>query len=133
AQLAQEDMDAYEQVAKALKRPKDDPERAQALEQALRAAADVPLRALRSCLTLLRLLPELAEKGNPNLLSDVGVAAEAARCAARCAGLNVEVNLAYMKDAEYIAARRQEEQEMLDEVEHLADQVWSGVTQRIAG
>ena len=38
-----------------------------------------------------------------------------------------------MKDAEYIAARRQEKQEMLDEAERLADQVWSDVTQRIAG
>jgi formiminotetrahydrofolate cyclodeaminase len=40
----------------------------------------------------------LAEIGNPNVLSDVGAAVEAARAAAATARMNVEINLAGITD-----------------------------------
>ncbi len=130
--LIQEDMDAYGEVSAAFKLPKDDPARAEAVQRALKGAAAVPLAIVDGCLAVLRLLPELLEKSNPNLVSDVGVAAACAECALRCAWLNVEINLAYLKDEEYVAATRAALDERLVEARHVAAEVWEGTVGRVA-
>ena len=56
-------------------------------------AAEVPFRTASKALDLLELLPELAEKGNPNAASDVGVAGLLASAALKGAVFNVEINL----------------------------------------
>ena len=56
-------------------------------------AAEVPYQTATSALQLLRLLPELATKGNPNAASDVGVSALLASAALKGAIFNVEINL----------------------------------------
>ena len=124
--LIQADMDAYSQVSAAYKLPKDDPTRKQAIQSALRVAADPPSKIVEHCIAVLRLLPELLEKGNPNLVSDVGVAADFAHTALRCAWLNVEINLSYMDDADYVASERERLAAVLNEAEELAAQVWQG-------
>ena len=47
---------------------------------------------MQNCCTLIALLEELREKCSPLLLSDVGCAALAARCALESASMNVFVN-----------------------------------------
>ena len=61
---------------------------------------------VEACAAVITVLPELADKCNPNLISDVGVGAELGLAALRAAQLNVEVNLAFIKDGDYNAEKR---------------------------
>ncbi len=110
-ELTDADAEAYSQVGAAYGLPKDTEEdkqaRREAIQQALKAAAEVPMGVAVACAQVIPVLEELARKGNQNLISDVGVAAQLALAALWCAELNVEVNLAFIKDADYIAQKRQ--------------------------
>ncbi len=122
--LTDADAEAYSQVGAAYGLPRDTEEekqdRRKAIQEALKAAAEVPMEVAEACGQLIPVLPELAEKGNPNLISDVGVGAELALAALRCAKLNVEVNLALIKDEEYIAQKRQRLAQIMTECKPLA-------------
>ncbi|HYY35850.1 MAG TPA: cyclodeaminase/cyclohydrolase family protein, partial [Candidatus Binatia bacterium] len=50
------------------------------------------------------LLAEMAEKGNPSSVSDVGVGALATRACIEGAALNVRINLAQLKDEKFKAS-----------------------------
>ncbi len=106
-ELTDEDANAYALVGAAYQMPKASDEekaaRQAAIQGALRQAAGVPLAATEACAAIIDELDELRQKGNPNLLSDVAVAAEFAMAALRCGALNVHVNLAYIKDEGYCA------------------------------
>ena len=95
--LATEDSKAFDAVVDSFKLPKDTEEmkikRRETIRAATLGAAEVPYRTATSALQLLKLLPELAEKGNPNAASDVGVASLLASAALKGAIFNVEINL----------------------------------------
>ena len=110
-ELADADADAYSKVGAAYGMPRDtDAEkeaRQEAIQEALMAAAEVPMGVVEACAAFIGLLPELADKCNPNLISDVGVGAQLGSAALAAAQLNVEVNLALIKDEDYNAVKRQ--------------------------
>ena len=95
--LATEDSKAFDAVVDSFKLPKDTEEmkikRRESIRAATLGAAEVPYRTAKSALQLIKLLPELAEKGNPNAASDVGVASLLASAALKGAIFNVEINL----------------------------------------
>ena len=95
--LATEDSKAFDAVVDSFKLPKDTEDmkikRRESIRAATLGAAEVPFRTATSALQLLKLLPELAEKGNPNAASDVGVASLLASAALKGAIFNVEINL----------------------------------------
>ena len=95
--LATEDSEAFDMVVDSFKLPKDTDqlksERRDAIRSATLGAAEVPYRTAVSALRLLKLLPELASKGNPNAASDAGVASLLASAALKGAIFNVEINL----------------------------------------
>ncbi len=109
--LADADADAYSKVGGAYGMPRDTGEekqaRREAIQEALMAAAEVPMAVAEACAAVLAVSPELADKCNPNLISDVGVGAELGLAALRSAQLNVEVNLAFIKDDDYNAEKRE--------------------------
>jgi formiminotetrahydrofolate cyclodeaminase len=74
-------------------------ERKQAISEACRGAMAVPLDAVRACREALVSTRRLAEIANPNLITDVGVAAILLEAAARGAALNVRVNLPSINDS----------------------------------
>ena len=82
-------------------------ERTERMQEALRQCTLVPLDIAASCRELLWLCPEVVEKGNPAAITDGGVAALLAEAALRGAALQVLANLAWLKDADFIAAQRQ--------------------------
>ena len=96
------DAEAYGAVAAAMKMPRDNEvqkrERSQVLQAALKGAADVPLRIAEAAGAVARLSLPAAEKGNPNAVSDAGVAVLLADAAAQSAALNVRINLAWIED-----------------------------------
>ena len=102
ADLVQADITAYEGVRAAYSMPKDDPFRREAIQAALMESASAPLAVLDHMATIARLLGPLAAHGNPNLISDVGVAAVFADAAASAAHINVEVNLALIRDEVFV-------------------------------
>lgn len=72
--------------------------RSEALARALVDAAWPPVKVIGIAGMVVDLAGLLTEIGNPNVLSDIGAAAEASRAAAATARLSVEVNLAGVTD-----------------------------------
>ena len=96
------DAEAYAQVAAAMKLPRDTDaqkkERTRVMQAALKGAADVPLKVAEAAAAVARLSLPAAEQGNPNAVSDAGVAVVLADAAAQSAALNVKINLAWIED-----------------------------------
>ena len=106
--LVDEDTAAFNKVMDAFGLPKESTEekaaRAAAVEQATKYAAEVPLKVMESASKSYELLAEMAEKGNPASVSDVGVGALATRACIEGAALNVRINLAQLKDEKFKGA-----------------------------
>ncbi len=129
--LAQADVEAYGHVAKAYKMPRQTPEekeaRRAAIQQACKTALEPPLQTVRAGLDVLRLMEQLVGVGNPNLISDVGVAVLLAEAALRGAKLNVDINLNAIKDAPFVAEIRKEMESSTREAARLATLVMAKV------
>jgi formiminotetrahydrofolate cyclodeaminase len=99
------DAQAYRAVATAMKLPRESDEqkkeRERALQAALIGAATVPLQVAEAAAEVARLTLPAAEKGNPNAVSDAGVAVILADAAAQSAALNVKINLAWIADEDF--------------------------------
>jgi len=102
--LAEADAAAFAAVAGAYQLPKsteaEKAARSEAIARALVDAAWPPAKLIGIAGMVVDLAGVLAEIGNPNVLSDMGAAAEAARAAASTARMNVEINLAGITDAQ---------------------------------
>jgi formiminotetrahydrofolate cyclodeaminase len=98
-ELGEEDAAAYELLSAALKIPKDDPSRADALRPAVSRAIEVPSAAAATGLNVLRVMEGLAPVCNPYLRSDLGVAAGVMEASVRGAVWMVRTNLSLVKDA----------------------------------
>jgi formiminotetrahydrofolate cyclodeaminase len=96
--LGERELTAYVPVLEAARLPKDDPERARRLEQALSDAADSPLGIARLAAEVEQLARELVASGNRTLEGDANTAAELAGAARRAAARLVEINLAARPD-----------------------------------
>ena len=103
--LVDEDTAAFNKVMDAFALPKKVAEekagRAAAIEQATKYAAEVPLKVMEIASKSYDLLAEMAERGNPASVSDVGVGALATRACIEGAALNVRINLAQLKDEKF--------------------------------
>lgn len=98
--LIDKDAEGFYPLSRAYSIPKDEPGRAEILEQALVVASQTPLEILKECDKLLGMLEELTKKGSVLAISDVGVAAAACRAAADGAALSVYANTKLMKNRE---------------------------------
>ncbi len=110
--LMDEDVAAYGVVAAAYGMPKETPgekaARSARIQEALVVAMEAPLRTMRACAEAMRAVAALVDIANPNLLSDVGVSAALAEAALRGAKLNVDANLALLKDEALVRRTRDE-------------------------
>jgi formiminotetrahydrofolate cyclodeaminase len=135
--LTDADADAYATVGAAYGLPRGTDEekaaRKAAIEAALKSAAAVPLAVTEACAEVIAVLDRLREISNPNLLSDVACAAAMAAAALRTAWLNVEVNLASLGDAAFVAATRAVTDARLAEGEAEAKVVFERVAAGIRG
>ena len=113
--LMQADTEAYAGVGAAYGMPRDTDEqkaaRATAIQEALRGAMAIPLEIVRQCAVVGREAAALVGITNPNLITDVGVAAVLAEAASAGARLNVEINLKFMDDSALCARVRAELEE----------------------
>ncbi len=72
--------------------------RTAAIQDATKAAIEVPLRVMEQSLAAMEVARAMAEHGNPNSVSDAGVGALCARTAVLGAGLNVRINAKSVTD-----------------------------------
>ncbi len=114
--LVDEDTAAFNKVMDAFALSKESAEekaaRATAIEEATKYAARVPLKVMETASKSYELLAEMAEKGNPASVSDVGVGALATRACIEGAALNVRINLAQLKDERFKSGLLKEVQQI---------------------
>ncbi|MEY2545520.1 MAG: glutamate formiminotransferase / 5-formyltetrahydrofolate cyclo-ligase [Verrucomicrobiota bacterium] len=109
--LVDEDTAAFNKVMAAFALPKQSTEektaRGNAIEAANKYAAEIPLRVMETACRSYELLADMAENGNPNSISDVGVGALATRACVEGAALNVRINLGGLKDETFKSGSRE--------------------------
>jgi formiminotetrahydrofolate cyclodeaminase len=134
-QLAEDDAAAFGAVAAAYALPNDTDEakaaRSAAIAVALVGAAQPPAHLVEVSAQLGGLAEEIAPIANRNVLSDVAAAAEAVRAAARIAQVNIEVNLAGIKDEQAtpaLAARLEQADEVAARAAKLTAAVRAEIT-----
>lgn len=76
--------------------------RKQAIQTATKYAIEIPLKVMETALASMEVIHAMAETGNPNSVSDAGVAALCARTAVLGAFLNVKINAGSVDDKGYI-------------------------------
>ncbi|MFP3898543.1 MAG: cyclodeaminase/cyclohydrolase family protein [Dehalococcoidia bacterium] len=96
----------------------------------LREAAQVPLHTARYSHRVLELAEALLESCNPNLITDIGVAARMAEAAIEGALLNVKVNLISINDEAYQKEMSAAAEELCS-AGHLADAIVAKVQARL--
>ena len=105
--LVDEDTRAFDAIMQAFGLPKDTPEqvaeRKAAIQEASKYATLTPYYTMQAAYDCVELLQEMAEKGNPNSLSDVGVGALCIKTAVRGAWLNVITNASGLTDKAWAA------------------------------
>jgi methenyltetrahydrofolate cyclohydrolase len=110
--LVDRDSEAYDLVTAAYRRPKGTDEekssRSAAIQDALRAATDAPLEAMRACAAAIEQAPVIAQLGNAAASSDVGVGRALLGAGLHGARLNVDINLESVKDGVYVGNVRRE-------------------------
>lgn len=110
--LMEEDIAVYGGLSKAyelLKSTESEKKlRSEAIQKATVVAMEVPIKVTMCCLYVLELTRELVDIANPNLISDVGVAGFLAEAAFQCAKLNVDINLASIKNQSLVEKVRNE-------------------------
>lgn len=126
-----EDAAAFEPLSRAYSIPKDDPGRAEVMEEALRTACAAPMTIAEKSAQVIGLLSELAEKGCQIAVSDVGVGTQLARAALISAGLNVRINIRSMRDRRYAGALRERLEELERKYIPEADAAFGAVMERI--
>lgn len=123
AALIDRDSDAYTSVLEAYRLPKsNDTEKAarqQAVDAAMRRATEAPLETMRACERAMREAETVAASGAPSASSDVAVAIELVKTAARGASMNVETNLAAVKDVDYATRVSQERRDLEQAIDEL--------------
>jgi glutamate formiminotransferase/formiminotetrahydrofolate cyclodeaminase len=106
--LVDEDTAAFNKVMDAFALPKDSADekkaRSAAIEEATKHAAEIPLKVMEAASKSYEILSEMAEKGNPASISDVGVGILAVRACIGGAAMNVRINLGQLKDENFRSA-----------------------------
>ena len=119
ASLIDKDSEAYQAVLAAQRLPKttdaETAARRTAIEAAMRGATEVPLETMRVCQQALRGATIVARNGNTNAATDTGVGVQLLLASLRGAGMNVDVNIAIIKDAAYVARVKAERDELESE------------------
>jgi len=104
------DAQSYRKVLAAFGMPKTNDEERQArtlaVQDAFKEAADVPLEVAGLCRHIMDLADEAVRLGNPDMITDAGVALVLARSAALGALMNVNINLTSLKDPDVVADMR---------------------------
>jgi len=126
------DSNAYNDVMAAFKLPKGTEQernnREGAIQEALINATLVPLDVARDAFKIIELAGKVVKQGNKNVVTDGAVAVMMARTAALSALYNVKINLASIKDTNFVEEIREEIKHMESEIVNREREILSDVS-----
>ena len=121
------DAEVFEPLSKAYGIPKDDPNRAEILENATIKACTVPVRIMELCCESLEAIAVFAAKGSRLAVSDAGCGAVCVKAALQAASLNVFINTKTLKNRELAEELNAKCFAMLDKYGPMADEIFDTV------
>lgn len=134
-ELVIKDAESYRGVMDARKLTRhteiEEKRRDQAIQEATKLAASVPLKVMEKSLEILNLSRIVAEKGNLNAVSDAGVAGLMAKAAILGAGYNVKINLGSIEDMNFVEQAKKALEAIEREAESLSQEVKKTVEERL--
>ncbi|CAH0275466.1 Methenyltetrahydrofolate cyclohydrolase [Arthrobacter sp. Bi83] len=134
-ELADADEAAFKAVITSYKLPAaseaDRETRAAAIQNALVQAAQPPVRLIKLAGAVVELAAELLDIANPNVISDIAAAADAARAAATTARVNIDINVVAIKDTQAHASLAEQTDGLEEKVVLAADSLSRQVRERI--
>ena len=137
AVLVEEDAQAFNKVREANRLPATTDEekdiKKESLDSANKYAIQIPLETAQKCLRVIELSQELVTNGNPNSVSDAGVAAEVALAGLRGACMNVMINLSEIDDTSYCEALQNEVDSLIKNGESIHKKVFEKTVSIIKG
>lgn len=129
------DTNAFNRILEAVRMPKSTPEEAkqrdEAMENATKQAIEVPYSVMELSLEAMPLLKAMAEKGNPNSVSDAGVGALCVRSAVMGAFLNVQINTGGLKDRAFADEKLQKGRQLVQQAQDAEAEILAIVYQKI--
>ncbi|MBQ7093382.1 MAG: cyclodeaminase/cyclohydrolase family protein [Clostridia bacterium] len=114
-------------LAKAYGIPKDNPDRAQILEEATLVACSTPMKIMELCCQAIEYIAVFAEKGSRLAVSDAGCAAVCCKAGLQAASLNVFINTKTLKNREVADEMNAKALGMLDKYCAMADNIFNTV------
>ncbi|PWT71934.1 MAG: glutamate formimidoyltransferase [Bacteroidetes bacterium] len=133
--LTDEDTQAFNHIMTAMAMPKDSPDekvaRTSAVQAATKLAIEVPYQVLQTAFSSLEVIKTMAEHGNPNSISDAGVAALCARSAVMGAFLNMRINATSYNDKNFVDALLDKGKEIENKAKELETAILKIVSDKI--
>ena len=131
------DSEVFDGLIESLALPKDDDAhkaiRRGAVQASFRSCTQVPLTMMEICSEAIDLCAELVGTTNPNVVSDLGIAALTLKTAMQSAWLNVLINVGSLKDQEFAAEYRAKGEALLAHALPLADECYAEIVKLIEG
>jgi len=129
--LATEDALAFNEVMKTYSLPKGD-ERTQTMQKALKSALQPPLKTILLTNEILSKLIPYIEAGNKNVITDSGIAVALMRAAIESSAYNVEINLKFIQDKDFVKEIREKIKPILEGLEkscgHMSEIVYARIS-----
>ncbi len=132
--LVDEDSQSFTRLMEAYRLPRgteqEKQERSSQIQARLKSAADVPLTTAQTASKVLSLANVLSEYANENALSDLQTAVFVAHASVMGALANVTINLARIKDADYVKRMRLEIENLQSQIEREKSDALSKLSSR---
>lgn len=104
--LVDEDTEAFNSIMNAYSLPKDNEEEKQIrynhIQNATKNAIEVPFKIMEASFKSIDIIKKMALRGNPNSITDVGVAMHCAKAAINGGFLNVRINCKDLDDKDFV-------------------------------
>ncbi len=105
--------------------------KSEAINYANKYAIEVPFETGRLCFQVIELAEILVEKGNPNSISDAGVAAELALAGVKGACMNVLINLSNVNNVAYCDDKRKSVKSLVSKANSLVQAIYEKTIDKI--
>ena len=134
-ELVDKDTHAFNQIMNAYALPKDNKNqialRNKEIQNATKNAINVPFEIMKTSFKSIEVIMMMAEEGNPNSISDAGVAMYCARAAIMGAFLNVKINCKDLDDKKYVKKILSSCKKLIDQTDVLEKNVIDIVNKKL--
>lgn len=133
--LVDEDTNAFNKIMSAFGLPKGNADekkvKEKAIQSATKYATEIPFKVMQLSYESMEVIKVMAEKGNPNSVSDAGVGALCARSAVMGAFLNVKINAKGLTDKKFARSIVQKGKNIEDKAKKAETNILNSVRRKI--